>query len=334
MGVDINRNYDFLWSATIGVTSANSCSEVFHGPSAFSEPETQNVRWMLDAFPNIRGMMDVHSYMQLVLYPWGDDEIQTTDPRMNFLNPVYDGLRGNVGDSVYREYMPATDQSWFINTGNGVRDAIAAVNGNTYMVEPAVHLYPTSGTSNDYAYSRHFVDSAKRPVYAFTLETGTEFQPAFPAAASLMNEIMSGLVQFCLHCLCIADVVADGTASADSLADLRTFRDQELLASGHGRRWVSALEAHTAELVELVFADPDLRHHAAEVLSEVAAVVATRDEPAPQRFTEDVVNRVEQLAHSVERHAGPELRQALIQVRSDLDRLRGRTVREAIADGD
>src|SRR5262249_12442210 len=83
---------------------------------------------MLDTFPTIRGMMDVHSYAQLLLYPWGDDEIQAVDPGMNFQNPAYDGLRGIVGDSVYREYMPVNDQSWFVNTGNGVRDAIAAVN--------------------------------------------------------------------------------------------------------------------------------------------------------------------------------------------------------------
>ncbi len=79
-GVDLNRNYDFLWSATIGSTSSDSCSETFHGPAAFSEPETRNVRWMLDNFPNIRAMMDVHSYLELVLHPWGDDELQTTDP--------------------------------------------------------------------------------------------------------------------------------------------------------------------------------------------------------------------------------------------------------------
>ncbi len=98
------------------------------------------------------------------------------------MNAAYDGLRGNVGDSLYREYMPAADRDWFVDTGNKVRDAIAAVNGNGYTVEQAVYLYPTSGTSKDYAYSRHFVDAAKRRVYAYTLETGTEFQPAFPGA--------------------------------------------------------------------------------------------------------------------------------------------------------
>jgi murein tripeptide amidase MpaA len=49
-GVDINRNYDFLWdfpslfSPQAPVqTSTDPCSEVYRGPSAGSEPETANV---------------------------------------------------------------------------------------------------------------------------------------------------------------------------------------------------------------------------------------------------------------------------------------------------
>merc|ERR1712002_1167959 len=41
-GTDANRNWDYHWAE--GGSSANSCSETYHGPSAFSEVETQNVR--------------------------------------------------------------------------------------------------------------------------------------------------------------------------------------------------------------------------------------------------------------------------------------------------
>lgn len=329
-GVDLNRNYDFLWSATIGNTSSNSCSETFHGPAAFSEPETRNVRWMLDNFPNIRAMMDVHSYLELVLHPWGDDELQTTDPSMNFMNAAYDGLRGITGDSVYREYMPGADRDWFVNTGNKVRDAIGAVNGNLYTVEQAVYLYPTSGTSKDYAYSRRFVDAVKRRVYAYTLETGTEFQPAFPGAADLMNEIMSGLVQFCLQALCAVETLADGTEVADRLTDLRAFRDQELLASEAGRWWVSLVQEHTEELLQVAAADPDLRRQAVEVLGRLAAIVGSRDDPTPMALDDDVIRGVEQLARRVERRAGPGLKNTLTEVRAELGRFHGKTVREAL----
>src|SRR5205809_2485083 len=157
MGVDINRDYDFLWSSGIG-TSSDSCSEVFKGAGAFSEPETRNVRSLLDSYSHIVSMMDIHSYSQLVLHPWGDDDNQSTDPSQNFLNPAYNGMRGIPGDTVYREYIPSDDLDWFASTGNKVRDAIAAVRGTTYTVEQAMRLYPTSATGHDYAYSRHFSD--------------------------------------------------------------------------------------------------------------------------------------------------------------------------------
>ncbi len=155
MGVDLNRNFDFLWSSGIG-TSPNSCSDIFKGHGAFSEPETRNVRYLLDTYPNIGYFADVHSYSELLLYPWGDDDNQTIDPTMNFQNPAYDGQRGTPGDSLYREYIPQSDLDWYVSTGNRVRDAIAAVRGRTYTVQQGVGLYPTTGTSEDYVYTRHW----------------------------------------------------------------------------------------------------------------------------------------------------------------------------------
>jgi len=61
VGVDINRNYNFLWdfpncfhhSAPVH-TSTDPCDyEVYHGPNAFSEPESRNVKWVFDNFENI-----------------------------------------------------------------------------------------------------------------------------------------------------------------------------------------------------------------------------------------------------------------------------------------
>ena len=60
-GVDINRNYDFLWNypkyfdpAAPIANSTDPCDDTFIGPSAFSEPETRNAAWLFDQFPNIR----------------------------------------------------------------------------------------------------------------------------------------------------------------------------------------------------------------------------------------------------------------------------------------
>src|SRR4029434_3013686 len=96
-----------LWASGIA-PSSNAGADIFKGPGAFSEPETRNVRWMIDTFTNLACMIDIHSYSELVLYPWGDDENQTTNSNQNFQNPAFDGQRGIVG-SGYKEYIPAAD---------------------------------------------------------------------------------------------------------------------------------------------------------------------------------------------------------------------------------
>ena len=69
--------------------------------------------------------MDVHSYSELILYPWGDDENQTADPDMNFKNPIYDGYRGHPGDSIYQEYIHKKDLQWYESTANRIQGAVA-----------------------------------------------------------------------------------------------------------------------------------------------------------------------------------------------------------------
>jgi hypothetical protein len=84
-GADLNRNFSFQWGCC-GGSSANQCSEVYRGSAAASEPETQAVQeYLRDLFPDQRGpglndpapadatgvYLDIHSYGDLVLWPWG-----------------------------------------------------------------------------------------------------------------------------------------------------------------------------------------------------------------------------------------------------------------------
>ena len=43
IGVDINRNFDFMWGDLGGATSDDPCADTYHGPSPESESETQAV---------------------------------------------------------------------------------------------------------------------------------------------------------------------------------------------------------------------------------------------------------------------------------------------------
>jgi carboxypeptidase T len=206
-GVDINRNYDFLWnypahfhpSAPVQ-NSQNPCDyQVYVGPSAASEPETKNVVSMFDNHPNIRFFVDLHSYSELILYGWGDDQEQSTDPAMNFQNPAFDGQRGLRDDVAYREYISGDNEALSITLGNRMQDAIQAVRGRGYRVEQSFDLYPTAGTSTDYADSRHFVDSSKGEVFSFTIEWGRTFQPPYSEMENIIREVTAGLLEFCLE---------------------------------------------------------------------------------------------------------------------------------------
>lgn len=324
-GVDLNRNFDLLWSSGIG-TSSNPCDyQIYKGPSAFSEPETRNVRWLLDTYPQIEGMIDIHSYSDDLLYPWGDADDQTTDPSKNFQNPAYDGLRGVPGSTIYGEYMPQPDLDWLTATGNSVEAAIQAVRGTTYTVKQSIGLYPTSGTSDDYSYSRHFVDGAKSRVYAYTLETGTEFQPPYSEAVNIITEVSSGLVQFCLECLCSITEVARGTGLMGRLDALRQFRDQTLLATGAGAGFAALLRKHSAELAQLLAADHAMRDQAADLLAAVEAAASGN-----AAIEANLVSRAQQLASQLSERSGPEFRDALVAAARDAEHFRGRTIPEAL----
>ncbi len=227
VGVDINRNFDFLWdfpslfapASDVDIyTSTDPCaieyntpgSGTYHGSAPFSEAETRNVRWLLDTYPKIRWFIDIHSYSEDVLYPWGDDENQTTDSTKNFFNSAFNAVRGIDGDIAYKEYIPPDDLTAMSGLATRVRDAIQAVRGKSYIAKQSFDLYPTAGASDDYAYSRHFVDPGKNKVYSFTIEWGSSidgFQPPWPEMENIILDITAGLIEFCQAAPCQGGLV-------------------------------------------------------------------------------------------------------------------------------
>ena len=66
--VDLNRNFGFAFSSS---TSFNPCSEMYAGVSAFSSAEARALgTYLQDPLNNIRGFFDLHSYGQLLMYPF------------------------------------------------------------------------------------------------------------------------------------------------------------------------------------------------------------------------------------------------------------------------
>lgn len=260
-GVDLNRNYDFLFDFRnkMHPDAGTSVSDIpcvympppyppgilyhietYQGPYAFSEPETRNVKWLFDSYPQIGFLIDIHCYSELFLYPWGDDENQLTNQNMNFQNPAYDGLRGIEGDNIYKDYIPQTSESWLIDIANRMNDALHAVRGKSYTVQQEFHLYPTTGTSTDYAFSRNFVDSSKRLIYPFVIEFGTEFSPYVdyePEMVNILKDVSAALTEFlaCLTGSCLISSTTQNTFIAEDVQILRNFRDQILKQTKSGR---------------------------------------------------------------------------------------------------
>lgn len=347
MGVDINRNFDFLWSSGIG-TSSHPCSDIYRGSAAFSEPETQNIRTLLNAYPNIGYFVDVHSASELILYPWGDDDNQTTDPNMNFHNPAYDGKRGHAAtpadpdpaDKIYQEYIPKADLDWFVATGGRMKNAIATVRGRSYTVQQSVGLYPTSATTDDYAYSRSFIDATKRRVRGLTIETermtnfpsewAYGFQPPYLEALMVMEEVSPALMEYSLSSLCATETIMSGIAGAEALAQMRTFRDQQLAKSPLGQQWLALFNNHAGELNTLMVDDPALRAQAAQVLLRLNQVTHL-DQPASQRvFAPDLIQSVDALLHSLADQGSPALQAQIDTLRQALPMLKGMSVESGL----
>lgn len=131
-GVDLNRNYYdenpdhfTLWRPK-GDTPCSTGddffrgaddpnSDTFRGPGGGSEPEVKTVLNLELKHPNIAAVLDLHSYGEMILYPWGYTNKEV--PNVN----------------AYKE------------AGTKVKKEI----GSEYKLMQAIDLYPTSGSSMD-----------------------------------------------------------------------------------------------------------------------------------------------------------------------------------------
>lgn len=209
IGVDINRNQDFLWNfnsafapaaVNVYLASANPGDDTYHGSAPHSEAETKNINYIHDTYTRVRWYVDVHSYSEDILYVWGNDEVQVTDTGKNFQNSAYNHQRGLIGDD-YDEYIPDTDLSTVIALSEAFTRTLGEVRGKYYVAKPSFSLYPTSGTNQDYAYSRHFANPGLSNALSFTVEWGTEFQPPWAEMQEIIKDVSAGLMGLGLEAL-------------------------------------------------------------------------------------------------------------------------------------
>ncbi|NJN53444.1 MAG: PKD domain-containing protein [Anaerolineae bacterium] len=160
-GADLNRNFQFQWGCCPPGSSGNQCDTTYRGPSPASEPEVQAVQnYIFANFADLREpdlnaaapvtttgiYLDIHSSGELVLWPWGF----TATPTAN----------GTAMQTLGRK--------------------MAYFNG--HFPEQAIGLYPTDGTTDDFAYGEVGLP-------AYTFELGTSF---FQGCGFFENDILPG----------------------------------------------------------------------------------------------------------------------------------------------
>ncbi|XP_024410909.2 carboxypeptidase A4 [Desmodus rotundus] len=132
IGVDPNRNWNASFAG--GGASGNPCSEVYHGPHANSEVEVKSVVDFIQEHGNFKCFIDLHSYSQLLMYPYG-----YTDKK-------------------------APDAEELDKVAKRAAKALASLSGTRYHVGSiCATVYKASGSSTDWAYENGIK-------YAFTFE--------------------------------------------------------------------------------------------------------------------------------------------------------------------
>lgn len=92
-----------------------------------------------------------------------------------------------------------------IGAAERMGDAMNAGGGRAYTVMQAAALYPTSGASDDYAYSRHFADPSLNLIHGYTVEFGfgnnAASCPFYPSVSQYNTNIKAtnaGFMEFLL----------------------------------------------------------------------------------------------------------------------------------------
>lgn len=175
VGVDLNRNYDYLWADAL--KNCDPDSNFYKGPDPISEPEAQNVQLLLEELkPEF--LVDIHTPARAILMSWANDVSQSTDEDMNFRNRRYDGMRGGRSD-CYSEYLSEEDRADLLAGASKIQSGIGVAfrSPRPYAIMEAAGLPDGGGDSmglcQDYSFSRHLIPELRRPrTLSYTLELG------------------------------------------------------------------------------------------------------------------------------------------------------------------
>ena len=130
-GVDLNRNYSFMFGLNETGSSSNPCEEDYRGEYAFSEPETQAIRSYVNSRDNIVTGINMHTYGNAWIFPF------------NFVHDSHNGLLLKKKPKFYRFYKE------FVNEMRKKHEVAAFGNAQKTV------QYPTNGEAGDWLTARN-----------------------------------------------------------------------------------------------------------------------------------------------------------------------------------
>ncbi|HON19217.1 MAG TPA: M14 family zinc carboxypeptidase [Salinivirgaceae bacterium] len=149
-GIDLNRNFGYMWGYDNSGSSPNGSSETYRGTGPFSEPETQIIKHFCESH-NIKLALNNHTYSNLLIYPWGYENLLTPD------------------SSIFIEYAKR----------------MTRLNGYRYGTCYQMLNYKSNGGSDDWFYGEQ---TTKNKILAFTPEAGDPADGFWPAVNKIESD--------------------------------------------------------------------------------------------------------------------------------------------------
>jgi hypothetical protein len=145
-GVDLNRNYGYMWGYNNIGSSPDPTSEVYRGPEAFSEPETQSMRELCDSSEFVYAM-NYHAYGDILLVPW----------------------------AYIDAWVPSPDSEEYYAMAESMTVFIGVPNNYIFGTGMGTLGYEVNGGSDDWMYGEQ---NEKPKCIAFSPEVGSSFWQA------------------------------------------------------------------------------------------------------------------------------------------------------------
>lgn len=157
VGVDLNRNFGYMWGFNNFGSSPNPSSLTYRGTAPFSEPETQLMKTFSETY-NFSIALNYHTYGNYLLHPWG-----------------------------YVSYLLSPDHDLFQEYGN-----MMTRENNYRYGSPGSVIYVVNGEANDWFYGEQ---TTKQACYSFTPEVGNNNDGFWPPALRIVPQCEENLYQ-------------------------------------------------------------------------------------------------------------------------------------------